>query len=697
LKGRSTTRTTKEIAIKTEKAEQAQTAWMNVVHQLRTERSPFATAYEQWQTAMAGTLRPWPWWFPSQQDITDSNIAHFCRRVGLDSYSALYDWSIHDRREFWSAVVEQLGIQFVRKPDITLNLEHGVASPRWLEGASWNIVDSCFGPDDDAAAVICADQSGALKTVTVSELRKDMLRVAASLRSARFEPGDAIAIMMPMNYESVMIYLGILAAGCVAVSIADSFAANEIRKRLQIADAKAIICQRRFLRAGKTVDIWSRVLDAAPAKAIVVEDEEGEGGEGEGGEGGLRDGDLTWARFLADGALEESNVGVFHHGSMEPINILFSSGTTGDPKAIPWNQTTPIKCAADGFFHHDIHAGDVICWPTNLGWMMGPWLIFATLINRATIALYDDAPTGEPFGRFVQRARVTMLGVVPTLVRSWRDSGCMEDCDWSAIRCLSSTGEASNPEDMSYLSWLSGCKPIIEYCGGTEIGGGYVSSTVVQPNVAGAFSTPTVGSQFLIAAPREEAGRFTGPIVESSEGPLLLIPPTMGLSTALLNRDHQATYFDGLPSGPQGETLRRHGDTFRRQRGDFGEFLFAGGRVDDTMNLGGIKTSSAEIEKVLRSVKTVSETAAIAVPAQDAGPDQLVVFAVLANDGTSSATEELKVSMNRAIRNELNPLFKVADVVITDALPRTASNKVMRRKLRDQYRRNLLSSQDRSA
>jgi acetyl-CoA synthetase len=267
----------------------------------------------------------------------------------------------------------------------------------------------------------------------------------------------------------------------------------------------------------------------------------------------------------------------------------------------------------------------------------------------------------------------------------------MEDCDWSSVRCLSSTGEASNPEDMFYLSWLAGFKPIIEYCGGTEIGGAYISSSVVQPNVAGAFSTPAIGSRFIIAQHDEET-TTSNQVTESDEGSLFLVPPTMGLSTTLLNRDHHATYYEGLPRGPAGEILRRHGDCFRRLRGDFGEFFAAGGRVDDTMNLGGIKVSSAAIEKVLDSLDAIQETAAIGVPAEDAGPDQLVVFAVLSDSNASSSNAGLLASMNRVIRAELNPLFKVADVIVIGSLPRTASNKVMRRKLRDQYRQTQRSS-----
>ena len=146
----------------------------------------------------------------------------------------------------------------------------------------------------------------------------------------------------------------------------------------------------------------------------------------------LREQDLDWDEFLVDrDQFEPVQV-----SAQETINVLFSSGTTGDPKAIPWNHLTPIKCAIDGYCHQDIRPGQVCAWPTNLGWMMGPWLIFASLINKATIGLYEDAPMGAGFGRFVQDAQVNMLGVVPTIVKSWRSIGEMEVFDWSAIKCL---------------------------------------------------------------------------------------------------------------------------------------------------------------------------------------------------------------------------------------------------------------------
>ena len=325
---------------------------------------------------------------------------------------------------------------------------------------------------------------------------------------------------------------------------------------------------------------------------------------------------MTWADFLSD---TDTFTAVPCHPDAH-TNILFSSGTTGEPKAIPWTHTTPIKCAADAYLHHDIHANDVLAWHTNLGWMMGPWLIYASLINKATIALYDGVPTGRDFGVFVQNAKISMLGVVPTLVRAWKNTGCMHGLDWDAIRAFSSTGECSNPEEMLYLMSLAGYKPVIEYCGGTEIGGGYVTGTRVQPAAPSTFTTPALGLDFLLYDARGNP---------SDNGEVFIVPPSLGLSTSLLNADHNEVYFAETPR----PDLRRHGDALERLGKKFeSEPWLEGfkyrihGRVDDTMNLSGIKVSSAEIEEVLNGVDGIQETAAVAVSPEDGGPSQLVIY-----------------------------------------------------------------------
>ena len=638
-------------------------AWRQAMPQLRGAALSVDERVKLWQHAnqlwsAAGGRQPI--WVPDAEGETGSHLRQLMAERGFESLDALHQWSTESPAEFWSAMVDRLGIVFTQTYRQVLDVQRGGERPEWLVDARLNIAESCFQADSNQTAIVTSNPQGQLVRLTFAELRARANRVANGLQSLGLGPGARVAILMPMTPDAVAIYLGIVLAGCTVVSIADSFAETEIQRRLEIASADAIFCLAMFARGAKVIDLYGRVRAAEAPRAVVLGDATTR----------LRDGDVGWDEFLGADEFDSLPQPADH-----PVNVLFSSGTTGDPKAILWDQTTPIKAAADGSLHQDIRAGDVVVWPTNLGWMMGPWLIFASLINRATIGLYHDAPAGVGFGRFVQDARVTMLGLVPTLVRTWRTSRCMEGLDWSAIRCFSSTGEASSVEDMTYLSALAGFKPIIEYCGGTEIGGGYVSSTVVQPNLAGAFSTPAMGNRFVIL---DDAAQ------PADEGELFLIPPCMGLSRRLLNRDHHETYYAGCPRLEGMPPLRRHGDFFVRLPNGY---YVAGGRADDTMNLGGIKVSSAEIEAVLNRLETVSETAAIAAPPLGGGPDQLIVYVVRAAEQENGRQKNgrLKREMNRAIKAHLNPLFRVSEVVVIESLPRTASNKVMRRELRRAY------------
>jgi acetyl-CoA synthetase len=167
--------------------------------------------------------------------------------------------------------------------------------------------------------------------------------------------------------------------------------------------------------------------------------------------------------------------------------------------------------------------------------------------------------------------------------------------------------------------------------------------------------------------------------VEGDSGEVFLVPPSMGLSTELLKRDHRAVYFAGVPD--IGRPLRRHGDHMERTQGGYYRAL---GRIDDTMNLGGIKVSSNELERAVRDIDGIAECAAVAVPPPSGGPERLVVF-VVASPGREIDETDLKGAMQQAIRARLNPLFKVHEVIVIPALPRTASNKVMRRSLRSSY------------
>ncbi len=698
------------------------------------------------------TDTPAAMWFPDEDALESSQLAAWMRKRGDLDFAAFRAWSLAHRDQFWTAAASRLGIVFDKPATTTLIDEFRGTRAQWFPGARLNIARSCFLAPDDSIAIVSQRPGNTLRHWTVSALRDEVNQIVGAIRAAGFEAGDALGVVLPLTPTTVALYLGILAAGCRVVSIADSFAPPEIGSRLRIASARAVFTCDVQVRGGKTLPLGQRVQQATDLPAIVIADAPGSDANSRSlrSELGsdplpptfpslaidLRPNDRSWSDFLAAGSFDSA----WHSAeSTEIINVLFSSGTTGDPKAIPWTHLTPLKCAVDGLVHQDIRPGHVCCWPTSLGWMMGPWLIFATLINRGTIALFEDAPMGAGFGQFVEDAQVNMLGVVPTIVRAWRESRAMEGFDWSRIHCFSSTGESSRADDMFYLASLAGMRPVIEYCGGTEIGGGYISSTLLLPNVPAAFSIPAAGIDFVIL---DEAGQPT------DQGELFIIPPCVGLSTSLLNRDHFATYYADTPPCPPGGTasgaaqnkkspprpvfgergpggegpaagsepalnlaesaprydspfalpiLRRHGDHFRRLPGNY---FCAGGRVDDTMNLGGIKTSSAELERVLNQVPGVHETAAVAWSGSG-GPEELHVFFVPVRGmgfqpvvpggaglqrATVSETAALLAAMNARLKSDLNPLFKVRAIHPVDHLPRTASNKVMRRLLRDKLK-----------
>ena len=611
--------------------------------------------YPEWRQQAA------PAWFPNTKRCAQANLTAWLQELKVSGYSALHRWSHENYTDFWQKFIYKLKIAF-RHPYTTIaNIENGIEHIEWLPEAKMNIAESCFNAEGNNIAIIQQITAG-LQEITYTDLNNMSNRVANSLVQFGLQYGDAVAIDMLMNADAVAIYLGIIKAGCVAVSIADSFAAAEVQARLEIANTKAIFVHDVIPRGNKTLPLYEKILFTDLPTAIVIPATEKLTVK-------LRASDFGWNDFL-------SNNTKFDAVACAPgdyTNILFSSGTTGTPKAIPWTHTTPIKAAADAYFHQDIHPGDVLCWPTNLGWMMGPWLIYASLINRGTIALFNDMPTTPAFGHFVETAKVTMLGVIPSIVKNWRTSKCIEAFNWQRIKTFSSTGECSNPEDMFYLMFLAGYKPIMEYCGGTEIGGAYITSTVLEANVPSLLTTPTMGLDFAIV---DSNGQ------QNNDGEVVLIPPSIGLSTTLLNRDHYTEYFANVKGWQSGLVLRRHGDKIRRLSNGYYRLE---GRADDTMNLGGIKTSAVEIERVLNHLPSIQETAAITATIEDGGPKQLVVYAIL-QDSNTIDTIELKTLLQQTIKSTLNPLFKISDLVLVEKLPKTASNKIMRKELRENYK-----------
>ncbi|OMO60929.1 AMP-dependent synthetase/ligase [Corchorus capsularis] len=638
-----------------------------------------------------------PAWIPDTEGALLTNVGLLLEKHGkeflgskykdpISSFSHLQEFSVSNPEVYWKTVLDEMCVKFSVPPDCILcespSEDGHVVNPggKWLPGAFLNPAENCLIVNNkrslDDIVIRWRDEGDddlPVKGMTLKELQEEVWLVAHALDALGLERGSAIAIDMPMNVYSVVIYLAIVLAGYVVVSIADSFAPLEVSTRLKISDSKAIFTQDLIIRGEKSIPLYSRVMEAQAPMAIVIP------ARGSSVSTKLRDGDMSWPNFVEGVRKLKGNVFKAVEQPVEAFtNILFSSGTTGEPKAIPWTHLTPLKAAADAWCHMDIRSGDIIAWPTNLGWMMGPWLVYASLLNGASMALYNGSPLSSGFAKFVQDAKVTMLGVIPSIVRTWKSTNCVAGYDWSSIRCFSSTGEASNVDEYLWLTGRACYKPIIEYCGGTEIGGGFVTGSFLQSQSLAAFSTPAMGCHLFILG---DDGR---PIPQDAPGmgELALGPHMFGSSSTLLNTSHYDVYFKGMPSW-NGLILRRHGDVFERTSR---EYYHAHGRADDTMNIGGIKVSSIEIERICNTVdSSILETAAIGVPPADGGPERLVIAVVLRDPENSTADlNQLKISFNSAVQKNLNPLFRVSHIVALPSLPRTATNKVMRRVLRQQ-------------
>ena len=636
--------------------------WSQLLRLIRSEpvlRGHLEAQALLYRKAYEGRVResgPGPAWLPSPADAADTNLGRLLRARGLGRYEDLHRWSAEHRDAFWDLAVRSLGIVFRRPPSRIRNPASPVTHPEWLPGASLNIAESCFGADASRTAIVHASEADAtVRRVTYGQLRALSARVAHGLEALGIGRGERVALDLPMTPEAVAIYLGTVLSGRSVVGIADASAGPDVEKRVRIGGARAVFTIERYVRDGKAHGIYEKIVEAHAPRAIVLPE------EGQEDAALSRPEDVAWGDFLGD----EDAFDAVPCAPSDVTNVLFSSGTTKDPKAILWTHTTPIKAAIDARFHHVVRPDDILAWPTSFGWMMGPWLTYGSLINGAAMALYTGAAQRRAYGEFVSAAGVTMLGVVPKLVRGWKLDRAMEGLDWSRIRRFSSTGETSSPDEMFYLMALAGMKPVIEYCGGTEVGGGYLTGTMVQPCAPSCFTTPALGLDFVLLDEGSPADR----------GEVFLIPPSIGLSNELLNYDHRKEYFEGVPQGPRGETLRRHGDQVERLGGGYYRHH---GRIDDMVNIYGVKSSAEEIRSVLTH-DLVADAKPVAVDVGDTGRHSLVIYAVPRDPrllADTATRERLKQDFQKEIKERLNPLLAhVHDVVLVPELPQAGPGK----------------------
>jgi len=471
-----------------------------------------------------------PAWSPSEEQARDSRLWRFIEKHGCTSYVELCRKAADEPRWFWEALVKELGIVWSTPYQQVMDTSAGIPFTRWFPGGRLNAYESAVlrhrRSDPNRLAIIAETESGATRQLTYAELEDAVERTAAGLRAIGVERGVAVGLYLPLVIENAVALLAITKLGAVAVPLFSGFGAEAIRQRLSDAQARVLITADGATRRGKRVPmkpIAEQAIAGLPhvQRLVVV--------SCAGLDPSLHSGrDVTWEEIEHE---SHGRVGTEAMPSDEPLMLLYTSGTTGRPKGtVHGHAGLPIKSAQDWAFGMDVRAGERVMWVTDMGWVMGPLLVFGSLMLGGTAVLYDGAPDYPNPARVwavAERQGVTHLGISPTLIRVLMSAGerALPPHPLSHLRVLASTGEPWTPEAWEWLFEIvgRGKVPIMNYSGGTECGGGLVSGNFLTAAKPGSFAGPIPGVD-------AEVFNDAGQPVRGAVGELVIRQPYLGMT-----------------------------------------------------------------------------------------------------------------------------------------------------------------------
>ncbi|TMK21958.1 MAG: AMP-dependent synthetase, partial [Actinobacteria bacterium] len=447
-------------------------------------------------------------WRPTPAYVENANVTRLMRAHGISSYDELVRRSQDDIAWFWDAVVKDLGIPFFEPYRSVVETPNGIPWAIWFSGSTINATYVCVDRQaetrPDATAVIWEGEDGAVARLTYAELRDAVDRFANALASLGISSGDAVGGYLPMIVENPVALYALAKLGAIALPIFSGFAAPAVAARLQDADAKALITADGFSRRGQVVPMKESADEAVAMSPsvdhVIVVRRLGR----EVPWNAERDRD--YGDLVADQAPRREPE---HVNAEHPLLIAYTSGTTGRPKgAVHVHGGFVVKIAEEVAYQADCRPGDTLFWFTDMGWIMGPWEVFGTHANGGALLLYEgapDFPAPDRLWSLVERHRVTILGVSPTLVRALIPHGSEQVTthDRSSLRILASTGEPWNPDPWRWYFEVVGesrC-PVINISGGTEVGACFLSPTPLVPLRPCTLGGPALGMAIDIFDP----------------------------------------------------------------------------------------------------------------------------------------------------------------------------------------------------
>lgn len=617
-----------------------------------------------------------PVWFPKQEMMERTRMFRLMRKLGYSDYDRFYRASIEDIAWFWDEVVKDMALEWTVPYQKVVDLSDGIAWPHWFVQGKLNITVNAidrFVADPASRhrlALIWEGDDGATDRLTYRDLWQAVNRLASGLTRLGVKRGDRVAIYLPMIVENVVAMLAVARLGAIFIPCFSGYGAEAVATRIQGCEAKWLITADGYTRRGKVIAMKEEADKAAALspsidRVIVVKRLGRECAWDQ-------NRDVSWDEISAKMeplSPQETDVN-------EPMMIIYTSGTTGKPKGtVHVHGGFPLKAAFDAGYVFDVGPGDVLFWVTDMGWMMGPWMVFGSLLMGSTMLLFEgtpDHPQPDRLWQLVEKHGVTHLGISPTLIRALMKEGesWVSGYDLRSLRVFGSTGEPWNPEPWLWLYERigKGNIPIFNYSGGTEVSGGILGNHFFKPIAPCGFAGPLPGMD-------ADVWDETGKPVRGEVGELVLRQPWVGMTGGFWQdrQRYEQTYWQRWPQ------TWVHGDWVTID--EEGQW-FITGRSDDTLNIAGKRLGPAEMESVLVAHPLVSEAATVGIPDASKG-EVAICFVVLKT--TPAEEDKLEERLIEFVGERMGKALKPKRVFAVAELPKTRNGKILRRVIRAAY------------
>jgi acetyl-CoA synthetase len=599
----------------------------------------------------------------------------FKARIGPRELAELNDLVEIDADRFWLDQANRLTWDRFPTQAGDWSFDEDRFGIRWYADGELNVSVNCLDRHlaqhgDRAALIFEADEPGEGRTITYRELYEETCRFANLLRQRRIRRGDRVMIYMPMIPEAAAAMLACARIGAIHSVVFGGFSPESLAGRIADCDACAVITADEGVRGGKVIPLKRNVdtaLQACDVPTVIVVTRTG-------ADIPMQDGRDVRYSDVRDSLPTDCEPEVMN--AEDPLFILYTSGSTGQPKGVVHTIGGYSVWAATTFdWVFDYREDDVFWCTADIGWITGhSYVVYGPLINRATSVMFDGVPNYPDFGRFwetVDRLGVTIFYTAPTAIRALMREGDapVKAHSRQTIRLLGSVGEPINPEAWEWY-WRvvgDGRCPVVDTWWQTETGGILISPFPgADPMKPGSATKPLPGIKPVLVDANHIV--LDGP----ASGNLCLASSWPGQMRTLWN-DHGRffeTYFKTYPG------MYFTGDGCRR---DEDGYYWITGRVDDVINVSGHRIGTAEVESSLVSHPKVAEAAVVGFPHEIKGT---AIYAFVTLNAGEAGDDALRKDLVLEVRHDIGALAAPEKIQFAPALPKTRSGKIMRRILR---------------